>query len=582
MARYHLQPYTTTPIQPVSFFNAFSEKVFDYRGEKKINRLLGELNVADKDFFIESLLLKLNIQYNVLAEDLQKIPLQGAFAVVANHPFGVVDALLLLKIIKSIRADFMLADNGILKNILPASEHIIHMHPLEKEISTGHSFSGVNEVFKNFENGNAVGFFPSESPSFFQPENNTFEDGVWNHKIVKIIQTAEVPVLPIYFEGNYNKLYHVAENFFAGLKKIKFPSEILQQKESLIKVRIGAPIPLKQLKQFGSTNKLARFLRAKTYGLKSAVKVKKFYLPVLKKKKNLPQEIAPAINKNLLTAEIEMLKQQGHLLLSQQNFEVYIAGHAECPQIMAETGRLREITFREVGEGTGLKYDLDEYDLYYKQLILWDTETQSIAGGYRLGLGDYIIQHYGIKGFYTRSLFKIDNELLPVLQHSVELGRSYVVKAYQQKRLPLFLLWKGILTFLQHQPQYQYLFGPVSISNKYNDVSKTLIIEFIKRNYFDNELAKHIKPRKKYAVDLKNIDIDILVETAEKDIKLIDRYIQDFDPCMNSAPVLLKKYLNQNAKIAGFNTDPKFSDVIDGLMFLNLKDLPPGTVECLQ
>jgi hypothetical protein len=197
-------------------------------------------------------------------------------------------------------------------------------------------------------------------------------------------------------------------------------------------------------------------------------------------------------------------------------------------------------------------------------------------------MGDYIIEHYGIKGFYTRSLFKLDKQLKPILKQAAELGRSYITKEYQQKRLPLFLLWRGILAFLLKNPQYRYLFGPVSISNKYSHIAKSLIIEFVKRNYFDEELAQFVKPKKKFKAEIKTIDIDILVESAADDIKLIDKYIQDFDPEMTGVPVLLKKYLNQNAKIVGFNIDPKFSDAIDGLMFLDLKDVPLETIEGLK
>jgi putative hemolysin len=235
-----------------------------------------------------------------------------------------------------------------------------------------------------------------------------------------------------------------------------------------------------------------------------------------------------------------------------------------------------------VGEGTGLKLDLDEYDLYYKQLILWDNEQQKIAGGYRIGMGDYIIEHYGVKGFYTRSLFKMDKQLLPIFRQSAELGRSYIPREYQQKRLPLFLLWRGILAFLMRNQQCRYLFGPVSISNKYSNISKNLIIEFIKKNHFDESIAQFVKPRKKFKAEIKNLDIDILVESAADDIKLIDKYIQDFDPEMNGVPILLKKYLNQNAKIVGFNIDPKFSDALDGLMFLDLKEVPLDTLDGLK
>jgi putative hemolysin len=168
------------------------------------------------------------------------------------------------------------------------------------------------------------------------------------------------------------------------------------------------------------------------------------------------------------------------------------------------------------------------------------------------------------------------------LMQSVELGRSYVVKAYQQKRLPLFLLWRGILAFLLKNQQYRYLFGPVSISNKYSEVCKMLIMEYIKKHHFDHHLAQYINPKKKFKPKLKHVDVDILVDSADHDIKLIDKYIHDFDPEMTGVPILLKKYLNQNARIVGFNIDPHFSDVLDGLMFLDLKDVPVDTIEGLK
>jgi putative hemolysin len=581
MARHHLQPFTATT--PTPLFADFSQKILDYNGTRKINKIFKELNISNKDFFIESLLLNLNIQFNIKEDDLKKIPTQGAFAVVANHPFGIIDALLMMKVIKTIRPEFKVVDDGITKKALPHANDIISYHPLEKELSYTSSLGGANEIFQNFEEGNPVGFFPSENISSFQTDSGVIEDGIWNNKVIKIISTAEVPVLPIYFEGNNSVFFHLIGSMFSGFKHAKLPSELLNKKGTIIDIRIGTPIPVKQLKQFHNTSKLSRFLRAKTYGLKGTAKVKKFYLSILKKKPKVPQEIIPPVAKSLIIAEIDALKQKGNLLLSQQQFEVYLSDDvATTPNIITEIARLREVTFREVGEGTGMKHDLDEYDVYYKQLILWDNEEKNVAGGYRLGLGDYITQRYGIKGFYTRSLFKIDEELLPVLQHAVELGRSYIAKEYQQKRLPLFLLWKGILAFLERNPRYRYLFGPVSISNKYSDISKSLIIEFIKRNYFDSEIAQYIKPKKKFQAEVKNVDIDILVETAESDIKLIDRYIQDFNPDMSGVPILLKKYLNQKAKIVGFNTDPKFSDVLDGLMFLDLNEVPSDTIEILK
>jgi len=582
MARHHLQS-NTTPISPKILFKDFSQVLLDYTGTKKANKIFNEIEAKHSLEYVDALLEKLNIAFEINAEDESKILQNGAFILIANHPFGLIDGLLLLKILKKVRPDFKLVVEDVLSSLSALQDDIISRNPIEKELSIPLGFKGVSEIFERLENGNPVGFFPSENVSAYQSNSGIIEDGIWSNQIMKLIMNAEVPVLPVYFDGNNSLAYHLMGMLSTGLKNAKLPSELFNKNNQIIKIRIGNCIPVKQIKQFNSASKLSRFLRAKTYGLKSATKIKKFYLPILKKKALLLQEIIPPVNKELLATEINTLKLKGNLLLEQQQFEVYLSDDiSETPNIIKEIGRQREITFREVGEGTGMKHDLDEYDVYYKQLILWDKEEQNIAGGYRLGLGDYITQYYGIKGFYTRSLFKIGDELLPVLEKSVELGRSYVAKDYQLKRLPLFLLWKGILAFLFRNPQYEYLFGPVSISNRYSDISKTLIIEFIKRYHFDYDIAQYIRPKKKFDAKIENLDIDILVESVEKDIKLIDKYIQDFDPDMNGVPILLKKYLTQNAKIVCFNTDPKFFDVLDGLMFLDLKNIPSDTIEVLK
>lgn len=296
----------------------------------------------------------------------------------------------------------------------------------------------------------------------------------------------------------------------------------------------------------------------------------------------MQHEIISPVKKKLVIEEIGRLQQTDSLLLSQNHYDVLLADYSDIEHSIIEIGRLREITFREVGEGTGKALDIDDYDKIYKQLILWDKDTQCIVGGYRIGEGDKIISNFGIKGFYTSSLFEMSDDLIPVLQNAAELGRSYIIKEYQQKRLPLFLLWRGILAFLMRTVKYEYLFGPVSISNKYSHLSKSLIIEFIKRHYFDFTIAKYIQPKKKFDAAIFNKDIHTILDSAQNDIKLIDRYIQDFDPEMNGVPVLLKKYFSQNAKIVGFNIDPNFSDALDGLMFLDLKSVPLDKLDGLQ
>ncbi len=250
---------------------------------------------------------------------------------------------------------------------------------------------------------------------------------------------------------------------------------------------------------------------------------------------------------------------------------------------MNEIGRQREITFREVGEGTNNKLDVDEFDLYYKHLFVWDSEENLIIGAYRLGDGQMIMQKYGYKGFYITSLFHLNPKFNPILNQSLELGRSFVVKAYQQKPLPLFFLWQGILAYLLKNPHFQYIIGPVSISNNYSKLSRSFLISFIKQHFYDHELAKLVKARKDFEVDFENTDSEILMEKfSGGDVSQLDKLIAEIEPLHYKVPVLLKKYMKQNAKIISFNIDPKFNDALDGLMILNLDDLPDGTLTKLK
>lgn len=268
--------------------------------------------------------------------------------------------------------------------------------------------------------------------------------------------------------------------------------------------------------------------------------------------------------------------------MEQGDFAVYIAHSSQIKDVLNEIGRLREITFREVGEGSNQSMDTDEYDLYYRHMFIWDKVNNQIAGAYRIGRGDEVMNEHGRKGFYTHSLFKYKDEFVPILRQTVELGRSFVSKAYQTKPLPLFLLWRGILHFLLQNDQYRYIIGPVTISNSYSGISKWLIIEFIKRNYYNKELAQYVDPRTEFEVKNRDRDEKLLDAINFTDLKALDKLISEIEPSENKVPVLLKKYLKQNAKIIAFNIDPKFNDALDGLMILDMNDLPQGTIDKLR
>jgi hypothetical protein len=261
------------------------------------------------------------------------------------------------------------------------------------------------------------------------------------------------------------------------------------------------------------------------------------------------------------------------MILEQSGFTCYAVKAHRIPNLLHEIGRLREITFREVGEGTGKSLDLDEYDFYYYHLILWHKENQELVGAYRIGLGSEIIDLYGRKGFYTHSLFKMKREFKPYLKRSIELGRSFIVSKYQKQRWPLFLLWQGITIFMDHFSEVKYIIGPVSMSDHYNRLSKELMIQFLLQEHSDKELSKWVRPRHKVVMK-DRIDREALLLTVKKEIKQLDKLIGQIEPMGLSMPVLYKKYLAQNAKILAFNRDPLFNNAIDGFMILNIEDMP--------
>ncbi|MRT94125.1 lysophospholipid acyltransferase family protein [Ancylomarina sp. 16SWW S1-10-2] len=529
--------------------------------------------------FINGLIDDLGIKFEFDEEELKRIPLDGSFISVSNHPFGGIDGILLIKLLSDIRPDFKVMANFILQKIEPLKDCFLGVNPFEDRKAVASSMGGIKEALRHMSDGSPLGIFPAGEVSAYQSESKNITDKQWQPSILKLIKKAEVPVIPIHFQGSNSLIFYLMGMIHPILRTVKLPSELLNKKNKTIRIRIGNPISLKDQKGFTDINQYGRFLRAKTYMLGSAVEVKKFYENKSSSKKKKAVDIIPAVDVNLISKEIEGLSE--FLLFKAKNFSVYCAPSDDIPNLLIELGRLREITFREVGEGTNHSIDVDEYDLYYHQLFIWDEENKKIVGAYRVGKGKEILDKYGLKGFYLQSLFKMQKAFQPVLSESIELGRSFIVKEYQRKPMPLFLLWKGIMYFLLKNPECRYLIGPVSISNDYSNSSKDLIIKFIMRNYFDYDMGQFIKSRKKFKVKVKGLDMDILLEAAKNDINKLDKLIGDFEVSNAKLPVLLKKYISLNAKIVGFNIDPNFNDCLDGLIVVDLFDVPVKMIESL-
>ncbi|MCK4852896.1 MAG: lysophospholipid acyltransferase family protein [Bacteroidales bacterium] len=546
---------------------------------RRINKIYAENSMKSGMDFIDSMIEGLGIRYEISKEELDKIPREGAFITVSNHPFGGIDGLLLIKMIASIRPDYKVLPNFVLQRMEPVSKNIFPVNPFSGHAEESSGFGRLKDAMLHLEDGKPIGIFPAGEVSIFNQDIQAITDPQWQYPVLKMLKMAQVPILPIYFQGKNSRFFHILGRIHPKLQTLKLPSELFKQRKRVIRIRIGSPIPLKEQNEFSDIARYGRYLRTKTYALGTSLEVNKFF-SVSRGRLKREEPIADPVPARKVEAEITRVISK-YSLFKIQNYNVICIPSVEIPNIMNEIGRLREITFRDVGEGTNQPMDIDEYDLYYHQLFIWDEEERKIVGAYRVGKGKDIMDIYGIRGFYLQSLFRMHRRMYSILSQSLELGRSFIIPEYQRKPMPLFLLWKGILYFLIKNPEYRYLVGPVSISNRFSDFSKELIIKFITEYYYNHKIARFIRPRKKFTVSLHHLDTDILIESAS-DLNKFDRIIKDIEKAQKNMPVLLKKYLKQNGQIVGFNIDPKFNNALDGLMILDLFDVPPNTIAALS
>ena len=544
----------------------------------KLNRIYGQIGDKQGVEFIDELIKILEIKYEFDEKELQRIPKKGPFIVVSNHPFGGLDGILLIKILSQVRPDIKVMANFLLKKIEPVSDFFLASHQYEGKKGILTNYGGVKNALLHLQNGGGLCIFPAGEVSGYDA-NNKITDRQWQYPVLKFIKHSKVPVVPVYFGGSNSRLFHLMGRLNQTLQNVKLPSEFLNKKRKVVKFRIGSAISVNEQDSFPEVYQFGRYLRAKSYSLSNRMEVKRFFNYSLKRQQKV-ELIAEPSGADVIKNEIASLSPE-RLLFKVKNFTVYCAPSSEIPNILYEIGRLREITFREVGEGTNRSIDLDEFDLYYHQLFIWDEDEQRLVGAYRIGKGADILHDYGVRGFYIQSLFRIKEKFEPIAEQSLELGRSFVIKEYQRQPMPLFLLWKGILYFLLKNPEYRFLIGPVSISDNYSKTSKEMIIKFIMSHHFDWKNARYIAPRKSYKFTSQDPNMNVIMENID-DINKLDRFIGDVDQLNTGLPVLLKKYIKLNAKIIGFNVDPKFNNCLDGLILLDVYDVPKSTIESLS
>ena len=530
--------------------------------------------------FLNGILDDLQIKFEIPEKDFKRIPKEGAYITISNHPLGGIDGVLLLKLMLEREPNFKIIANFLLHRIRPLKKYIMPVNPFENHKGAQSSVVGIKETFRHLSDGKPLGMFPAGEVSTYK-DGKLMVDKPWEEGAIKVIRKAQVPVVPIYFHAKNSRLFYFLSKISGTLRTAKLPSEVFSQKHRIIKVRIGKPISVEEQNEYKSLADYSEFLRRKTYMLAN---------PYEKESKKLinttniippksPKTIVIAANQEKMNEEIIALRDSDCRLLQSKNYEVFFANASKIPNLLHEIGRLREITFREVGEGTNESIDLDTFDSYYHHLFLWDEDAKKVAGAYRMGLGAEIFPKYGMNGFYLNDLFRFEPELNDMMSKSIEMGRAFIIKEYQQKPMPLFLLWKGIIHTTLRHPEHKFLFGGVSISNQFSGFSKSLMIEFMKSNFYDPYIAQYVHPKKAYKVKLKDADKDFIFDEAESDLNKFDKIIDELEPGDLRLPVLIKKYIKQNARVVAFNVDPLFNNSVDGLMYIRIADIPESTMK---
>jgi putative hemolysin len=533
---------------------------------------------SDLDF-LNGILDDCKIKFEIPEEDLKRIPKDGPFITVSNHPLGGIDGALLLKLLIEKRADYKIIANFLLHRIAPLIPYVMPVNPFETRKDAKSSIAGIKNALVHLREGKPLGIFPAGEVSTYK-DGKLKVDKPWEDGAIRLIKKANVPVIPIYFHAKNSRLFYVMSKISDTLRTAKLPSEVMSQKGRVIRVRIGKPISVKDQDGYKEIPAFYEFIRRKTYMLANPFEKGHRLISTSNIKiRKSPKKITTQRNSNLFVKEVAALREKNGRLLESKNYEVFFASAKDIPNIIHEIGRLREITFRVVGEGTNKAIDLDIYDQYYHHLFLWDREANCLAGAYRMGLGKEIYKTYGIKGFYINTLFRIEPELHQMMEDTIEMGRAFIIGEYQQKPMPLFLLWKGIVHVTLRYPEYKYLMGGVSISNQFSDFSKSLMIEFMKSHYYDPYIAQYIRPKKEYKVKLKDGDKDFVFDATKADMQKFDKIIDEIEPGVLRIPVLIKKYVKQNARLVAFNVDPKFNNAIDGLMYIKVADIPESTVK---
>jgi putative hemolysin len=524
--------------------------------QDKVNAFLHKNRALEGFEFIDAVFDYFNFSYSVSARDRANIPAEGRVVIVANHPIGSLDGLALLKLVGEVRDDVKIIANDLLLNF----DNLRNLFIPVDNIGSGIALRSFRATLAALENEEAVIVFPAGEVSRARPTG--IKDSRWRPGFLYFCRKTSAPLLPIRIEAKNSLLFYGASMLFKPLGTALLAHEMFNKRSRTIRFSVGEPIPASQL-------------RTDALHDRTLVKRVKKHLYHIGRQRNSSFEtvrtIAHPEDRRTLQEELQRAELLGE---TRDHNRIYLFDAFPNSAVMREIGRLREVAFRKVGEGTGSKRDLDEYDQHYRHLVLWDREKLQIAGAYRLGEGSRLLRQFGEEGFYTRSLYVFKPELRPYLERGVELGRSFVNPDYWGKA-SLDYLWQGIGAYLRTRPEVRYLFGPVSMSADYPAHLMEVLVYFYQRYHAcEQVLATAHHPYQLAAERVAQLDVEFGNRDREQAFEFMLNMFSAHD---RKLPILFKQYCavyeDGGFQLLVFSRDPVFGDCLDGMCMGDLTKL---------
>lgn len=501
---------------------------------------------------VEQVLEHLNIRCAISAHDLEQIPEHGPLVIVSNHPTGTLDGLALLYAVSRVRRDVKVVTNRLLSHLEPLSSLFIPVDNINGRTAK----AALQQMDHQLQNGGVLIFFPAGEVS--RLTRRGIRDKKWHPGFIKLATKYRAPLLPVSIRAHNSALFYASTLLSDNLPMLLLMQQMFRRRNSSLPIGIGQQIAWSSWYQpQASPRELAdrcyRHVERLGKGLPGIFKTE--------------SAIARPEDRALLKRELSQTECLGRTADGKMIY-LWQRQEQEDAPLLRELGRLREIAFRAVGEGSGKRRDVDGYDDDYLHLILWDEEDLEIVGAYRFMPTGQQREKRGLEGIYSYSLFHYDARMEDILTHGIELGRSFIQPRYWGRR-GLDYLWSGIGAYLARYPHYRYLFGPVSISGGLPPAARDLLVAFY-RLWFPatHPLAESRRP---YPASLPDVLAQFGGEDYNEDLTRLKSLLGNLGCAI---PPLYKQYSEVcepgGVQFIDFGSDPDFNNCVDGLVLVDL------------